>query len=61
VLSTTGQSTNYILSVDVPCFAEESSKYHSTPGYSSTVSAVASGSVEHWTMRGTALITMLDD
>jgi len=29
VLSTTGQSTNYILSVDLPCVSNESSKYNS--------------------------------
>ena len=42
VLSTTGQSTNYILSISIPI---DSSKYDN----------------EHWTLRGAAIITMLDD
>jgi dynein heavy chain, axonemal len=41
VLSTTGQSTNYILAIDLPCSGEE------LP--------------EHWTLRGTALLSMLND
>jgi dynein heavy chain len=41
VLSTTGQSTNFILAVDLPCSENE------TP--------------DHWTLRGTALLTMLND
>jgi len=41
-LSTTGQSTNYILSVSLPINPAEYS-------------------AEHWTLRGTALLTMLDD
>jgi dynein heavy chain len=41
VLSTTGQSTNFILSIDLPCSENE------TP--------------EHWTLRATALLTMLND
>ena len=41
-LSTTGQSTNYILSVSLPINPAEHS-------------------AEHWTLRGTALLTMLDD
>jgi len=39
VLSTTGQSTNFILAVEIPT-AEDP---------------------EHWTLRGTALLTMLND
>ena len=42
VLSTTGQSTNYILSVSLPIDAKEHP-------------------AEHWTLRGAALVTMLDD
>jgi len=42
-LNTTGQSTNYILSVDLPC----SEKNYEGP--------------EFWTLRGTAMITMLND
>ena len=41
-LSTTGQSTNYILSVSLPINPAEYS-------------------AEHWTLRGTAMLTMLDD
>lgn len=41
VLSTTGQSTNYILAIDIPCSENE------TP--------------DHWTLRGTALLSMLND
>ncbi len=40
-LSTTGQSTNYILAIDIPM-------------------SVA-GRQDHWALRGTALITMLND
>ena len=42
VLSTTGQSTNYILSISIPIDIDEHE-------------------AEHWTLRGTAIITMLDD
>ena len=42
VLSTTGQSTNYILSVSIPIDTDEHE-------------------AEHWTLRGTAIITMLID
>ena len=41
ILSTTGQSTNFILAIDVPCSENESP--------------------EHWTLRGTALLSMLND
>lgn len=41
VLSTTGQSTNYILSVSLPIDTKEHN-------------------AEHWTLRGTAILTMLD-
>lgn len=40
-LSTTGQSTNFILSVDIPI------ERH--------------GTQDHWSLRGTALLTMLND
>lgn len=40
-LSTTGQSTNYILAIDIP-MAE-------------------AGMQEHWALRGTAMITMLNE
>jgi dynein heavy chain len=42
VLSTTGQSTNYILSTSLPIDIKERNS-------------------EHWTLRGTAIVTMLDD
>ena len=41
-LNTTGQSTNYILSVGLPIDTKEASS-------------------EHWTLRGTAIVTMQDD
>ena len=41
ILSTTGQSTNYILAIDLPCSENE------LP--------------DHWTLRGTALLSMLND
>lgn len=41
ILSTTGQSTNFILAIELPCSENE------TP--------------EHWTLRGTALLSMLND
>ena len=41
ILSTTGQSTNFILAIDLPCSENE------TP--------------DHWTLRGTALLSMLND
>lgn len=42
VLSTTGQSTNYILSVSLPIDSNENPS-------------------EHWTLRGAAILSMLDD
>ena len=42
VLSTTGQSTNYILSVSLPIDVDERG-------------------AEHWTLRGTAMVTMLPE
>jgi dynein heavy chain len=41
ILSTTGQSTNFVLAVELPCSELESP--------------------EHWTLRGTAMLSMLND
>lgn len=41
-LSTTGQSTNYILAIDLPMGG-------------------APGLQDHWSLRGTAMLTMLND
>jgi dynein heavy chain len=41
ILSTTGQSTNFVLAVELPCSENDSP--------------------EHWTLRGTAMLSMLND
>lgn len=64
VLSTTGQSTNFILTVDLPCGIPETSENKmkreleviestSDPGI------IAPMSQEFWTLRGAAMLTML--
>ena len=50
VLSTTGQSTNFILAVDLPCSDLPCSENDASDHWA-----------DHWTLRGTALLTMLND
>ena len=67
-LNTTGRSDNYILTIDVPCGVPETEEDRIKKTYgtefdsdheSSTVIPFASA--EFWTLRGTALLSMLND
>jgi len=67
VLSTTGQSTNYILTVDLPCGVPETDeiKMKRAAGVELSERSVDSGiiqskSSEFWTLRGAAMLTMLN-
>ena len=67
VLSTTGQSTNFILTVDLPCGVPETqeNKLKRAAGLELSEQSVDSGiiqpmSAEYWTLRGTAMLTMLN-
>ena len=67
VLSTTGQSTNFILTVDLPCGVRETQedKIRREQGLelsdvSSDSGAISYMSSRFWTLRGAALLSMLD-
>lgn len=68
VLSTTGMSTNFILTVDLPCGVPDTQeqKLKRAAGLEISEHSVDSGiiqfaSPEFWTLRGAALLTMLDN
>ena len=66
VLSTTGQSTNFILTVDLPCGVRETEEEKmrrdlgELSDASSDSGAISYMSARFWTLRGAALLTMLD-
>lgn len=67
VLSTTGQSTNFILTVDLPCGVPdtEENKARRAAGLELSEQSADSGIIQHmsaefWTLRGAAMLTMLD-
>lgn len=67
VLSTTGQSTNFILTVDLPCGVPETEeiKMKRAAGVelserSSDSGVIAHMSAEYWTLRGAAMLSMLN-
>jgi dynein heavy chain len=67
VLSTTGQSTNFILTVNLPCGVPDTEeiKLKRAAGVELSERSVDSGiiqrmSAEFWTLRGAAMLTMLN-
>jgi len=67
VLSTTGQSTNFILTVDLPCGVRETQeeKIRREQGIELSDTSSDSGAIMYmsskfWTLRGAAMLTMLD-
>jgi len=67
VLSTTGQSTNFILTVDLPCGVKETQEERirreqglELSDASSDSGAIMYMSSKFWTLRGAAMLTMLD-
>jgi len=68
VLSTTGKSTNFILTVDLPCWPTEEVTIKDTARRSLIQSEseddmflIAQNSPEFWTLRGVAMVTMLNE
>lgn len=67
VLNTTGQSTNFILTVDLPCGVPDSAENElkRAAGLELSDQSIDSGIIQHrsaefWTLRGAAMLTMLD-
>ena len=67
VLLTTGQSTNFILTVDLPCGVRETheEKIRREQGLELSEASSESGAISYmsskfWTLRGAAMLTMLD-
>lgn len=66
VLSTTGQSTNFILTVDLPCGVPDTEvdERRRAAGFETEESedngVISYMSAEFWTLRGAAMLTMLN-
>ena len=67
-LNTTGRSDNYILTIDIPCGVPETEEERIQKTYGTelgdegeTNSAIPFASAEFWTLRGTALLSMLNE
>ena len=67
-LNTTGRSDNYILTIDIPCGVVETEEERIKKTYGTEFDdegepsgAIPFASAEFWTLRGTALLSMLND
>ena len=67
-LNTTGRSDNYILTLDIPCGVPETEEDRIKKTYGTELddegehsSVIPFASAEFWTLRGTALLSMLND